>query len=264
MSIFSIVTLIVNVAVVAGALLWATRPGADAVANSMRGFAFWLVIIALAILDVGAIFIRAVIKHLAVVIAVLAIVGGSASAQCGVERTPVKDLKDPATREIHFDIKTNTVALLRKVKPPAKIGNTLERQDGEKQVYEVQAELIGYKYEADGDRDYHVVISTPGNPAETMIIEIPHPDCAPVQYKQVFAAERAFVDSLAVAVAPKHKPGPAFYQFPKPIPVIAAGVAFFDKVHGTHKNLDGTIGQVGVAPNGIEFHPALKISRAQQ
>lgn len=183
----------------------------------------------------------------------------TAFAQCGVERNDVKDLKDAATREIHFDVKSMTIAALRSVKPPAKIGNTLPRQDGEKQVYEVEAQIIGYKYEADGDRDYHVVISTPGKPAETMIIEIPHPDCAPLQYKQVFAAERAFVDAQARAQAPKHQPGPAFFTFTKPVPVTAAGVAFFDKIHGTHKNLDGTIGQVGVAPNGIELHPALKI-----
>jgi hypothetical protein len=191
------------------------------------------------------------------------LLGIAAQGQCGVERNAVKDLKDPAAKEIHFAVKSNTIALLRKVKAPndGKIGNTLARQDGEKQVYELQADLIGYKYEADGDRDYHVVLSTPGKPAETMIVEIPHPDCAPAPYKQVFAAERAFVDGLALAVSPRHKPGPTFYQFPQPIPVTAVGVTFFDKVHGTHKNLDGTVGQVGVAPNGIELHPALKLSK---
>jgi hypothetical protein len=30
---------------------------------------------------------------------------------------------------------------------------------------------------------------------------------------------------------------------------------------GGDVNLDGTIGQVGVAPNGIELHPALKLSK---
>jgi hypothetical protein len=195
------------------------------------------------------------------VLGFLVLITITSEGQCGVERTPVKDLKDPAAKEVHFDVKSQTIALLRKVKAPEKIGNMLGRQDGEKQVYEVQADLIGYKYEADGDRDYHVVLSTPGNPAETMIIEIPHPDCAPVQYKQVFAAERALVDSLALAVSPRHKPGPTFYQFPKPISITATGVTFFDKVHGTHKNLDGTVGQIGVAPNGIELHPALKIAR---
>jgi hypothetical protein len=63
-----------------------------------------------------------------------------------VERAPVKDLKDPEANQIHFDVKTSTIALLRKVKAPEKIGNTLARQVGEKQVYEVQADLIGYKY----------------------------------------------------------------------------------------------------------------------
>lgn len=176
---------------------------------------------------------------------------------CGVERNDVKDLKDAAAKEIHFDARPMTIAALRKVKPPVKIGNTLPRQDGEKQVYEVEAQVIGFKYEKDGDRDYHIVLSTVGKPAETMIIEVPHPDCAPAEYKKAFAALRAFID----ATAPRHTPGPSFYELPTPLPVIATGVVFFDKVHGTHKNLDGTIGQVGVAPNGIELHPALSLKK---
>lgn len=184
-----------------------------------------------------------------------------AMAQCGVERMPVKDLKDAAAKEIHMDAKPMTIAALRTVKPPAKIGNTLPRQDGEKQVYELAADLIGYKYEADGDRDYHVVLSTPGKPAETMILEIPHPDCGPVEYKKLFAELRAFVDAQAKAQAPRHTAGPTFFQFPTPVPVTAAGVPFFDKIHGTHVNLDGTKGQIGVAPNGIEMHPGFKLTK---
>jgi len=194
-------------------------------------------------------------------VALLVLLGSAAAcAQCGVERNDVKDLKDAAAKEIHMTAQPMTIAALRTIKPPEKIGNTLPRQPGERQVYELEAQIIGYKYEANGDRDYHVVLSTIGKPAETMIIEIPHPDCGPPEYKQVFAQLRAFVDAQARAQAPRHMPGPAFFTFPKPVPVTAAGVTFFDKIHGTHKNLDGTIGQVGVAPNGIELHPALKLN----
>jgi hypothetical protein len=185
----------------------------------------------------------------------------SAFSQCGVERNAVKDMKDAATKEIHFKPQPMTIAALRKIKPPAKIGNTLPRQDSEKQVYQVDAQVIGYKYEANGDRDYHVVLSTSGKPAQTMIVEIPHPSCAPAAYKKVFAELRAFIDAAAKEQAPKHNPGPSFFEFPEPVQVTAAGVAFFDKIHGTHVNLDGTKGQIGVAPNGIELHPALKIAK---
>jgi hypothetical protein len=190
---------------------------------------------------------------------ILIFLTASAIAQCGVERNDVKDLKDAAAKEIHFDAKSMTIASLRKIKPPAKIGNTLPRQDGEKQVYEVEAQVIGFKYEKDGDRDYHVVLSTIGKPAETMIIEIPHPDCGPLIYKTIFTELRSFINSLA----PNHTPGPTFYELPKPVPVKASGVVFFDKIHGTHVNLDGTEGQIGVAPNGIELHPVLALKRAK-
>jgi hypothetical protein len=200
-------------------------------------------------------------------IAVLTLaVSAAACAQCGVERNDVKDLKDAAAKEIHMTPEPMTIAALRTIKPPAKIGNLLPRLPGERQVYELEAQIIGYKYEAfdpikkTGDRDYHVVLSTIGKPAETMIIEIPHPDCGPPEYKQLFAQLRAFVDAQAKAQAPRHTPGPTFFTFPKPVPVTVGGVTFFDKIHGTHKNLDGTIGQVGVAPNGIELHPTLKLN----
>jgi hypothetical protein len=195
------------------------------------------------------------------------LLSASALGQCGVERGQVKDLKDADVKSIHFDAQPMTIAALRTRKPPEKIGNTLPRQTGERQVYEVQAQIIGYKYEAfnpvtkTGDRDYHVVLSTVGKPAETMIVEIPHPDCAPAEYKQIFAALRAFVDAEAKAQNPKHEPGPTFFKLPKPVPVTASGVMFFDKIHGTHMNPDGTKGQVGVAPNGVELHPLLKISK---
>jgi len=179
---------------------------------------------------------------------------------CGVERTAVKDLQDPEAKQVHFDAKPETIAALRKLPAPAKISNSMPRQDGEKQVYQVEAQIIGYKFEDNrngktGDGDYHVQITTVGNPRESMILEIPDPACAPPAYAKVFAELRAFIDSLGP------RPGPTFHTLKAPVPVIAAGVPFFDKVHGTHKNLDGTIGQVGVAPNGIELHPALSLKK---
>lgn len=167
------------------------------------------------------------------------------NAQCGVERTPVKDLKDPDAKAVNLTPRAATVAELRQQTAPVKWGNAMARQQTERQVYDVQAQIIGYKFEADGDRDYHVVLSTPGKPAETMILEIPHPDCAPPEYAKQFAALRAFIDGLGP------KPSPKFVTLKTPVPVTASGVLFFDKIHG----------QKGVAPNGVELHPALKLTR---
>ena len=172
------------------------------------------------------------------------ILSASAFGQCGVERTATKDLKDDVSA-IHFDAKPMTVAALRKIPAPVKWGNSLPRLDSEKQVYEVDAQIVGYKYESTGDRDYHVVLSTPGKASETMILEIPHPDCAPKAYKEIFAKLRAFIDSLGP------KPSPKFVTLKVPVHVKATGVIFFDKKHG----------QKGVAENGIELHPALKLEK---
>jgi hypothetical protein len=172
------------------------------------------------------------------------ILSASAFGQCGVERTQTKDLKDDISA-IHFTAKPMTVAALRKIPAPAKWGNSIPRLDSEKQVYEVDAQIIGYKYESTGDRDYHVVLSTVGKPSETMILEIPHPDCAPKAYKEIFANLRAFIDGLGP------HPTPKFVTLKVPVHVKATGVAFFDKLHG----------QTGVAPSGIELHPALSLKK---
>jgi len=173
------------------------------------------------------------------------ILSASAFAQCGVERTAEKDLKDADVQSIRMDAKPMTIVALRKMPAPAKWGNALPRQASERQVYEVDAQIIGYKYEQTGDRDYHVVLSTPGKSSETMILEIPHPDCAPEAYKEIFANLRAFIDGLGP------HPTPKFTTLRIPVHVKATGVIFFDKLHG----------QTGVAPNGIELHPAIKLEK---
>jgi len=166
---------------------------------------------------------------------------------CGVERTPVKTLTDAAAADVEFNVKQITVAELRKLEAPKKIGNSLARLDSEKHAYEVQAWIIGYKFEngPEGDGDFHVVISTPGKPAETMIFEIPHPDCGRPEDAARFEELRTFIAGLGA------KPSPKFYTLPKPVLVTLSGVPFFDKIHG----------QKGVAPNGVELHPGLKITK---
>lgn len=175
-------------------------------------------------------------------ILLLLALSGAAWAQCGVERTDVKDLRDKAVVDIHMTPVAATVEELRTRKAPAKIGNNMQRQDSETQVYEVEADITYYKHEDDGD--YHVVLSTHGKRKQTMILEIPDPDCAPGNYKETFTQLRAFIDSLDGLE--KKDNG----DLKKPVHVKAAGVLFFDKKHG----------QRGVAPNGVELHPALDIS----
>lgn len=175
-------------------------------------------------------------------VVLLLTLSAAALAQCGTERSEVKDLRDKAAVEIKMRPEPMTVTDLRKLKPPKVIGDTMPRQDSEKQVYEASAWVIGYKYEDDGD--YHVVISEVGKPKQTMIFEIPDPKCAPGNYAETLKQERAFIDSL-----PRGAATPEYKKLVKPVPVRVTFVLFFDKCHG----------QKGRAPNCVEGHPGIGI-----
>ena len=179
-------------------------------------------------------------KHLWILLLSASALGQS----CGTERRDVKTLTDKDAVTVHMQAVPATVAELISRKPPVKvIGNDLPRQTSERQVYEVSAWVIGYKHEADGD--YHVVISTPGKPKETMIFEIPDPACAPGNFAETFKQQRALIDSLAGAATP------AFKTLKQPAAVKLKFVLFFDKCHG----------QKGRAPNCVEGHPGLGIEK---
>lgn len=164
-------------------------------------------------------------------------------AQCGKERWPVKTLQDPDTRLIVMAPITTTVHALREPKQPANL-RTIDpsiRLDQEKQVYTVHALLIGFKKE--GDSDYHLVLADPVDRSKTMIAEIPAPTCANKKYAAQFIAAAKLIESLGHA-------SPKLRTLAKPVPVTVTGIFFFDFIHG----------QTGVAPNGGEIHPVLKIS----
>lgn len=105
-------------------------------------------------------------------------------------------------------------------------------------IWTVTATLVQYKREADSD--YHfVLLDEFGN---TMIAEIPSPDCLPEtapfiseirtarqQFDSRFQASRTFATAN--------------------VRVQVSGIGMFDFIHG----------QTGVAPNGIELHPVLDI-----
>jgi hypothetical protein len=120
-------------------------------------------------------------------------------------------------------------------------------------LYTIDADIVRYKLEKD-DHDYHVVIRDHADthaedaPAEsgrrrTMIVEFPDPAVVVPSSRwrtAIAAARRDFTDSL--------NPQPRFtYQV---IHAQITGVGFFDFLHG----------QSGVAPNGIELHPVLKVA----
>ena len=112
-------------------------------------------------------------------------------------------------------------------------------------TYQVDALLIGWKQPP--DKDFHLVIASPGNRSQTMIAEIPSPTCpelcrtgAAARYA---ALRRQLVDRLGGPPAARYR------RLPQPLPVRLVGVGFFDFEHF----------ETGAAPNAIELHPVLKI-----
>jgi len=97
------------------------------------------------------------------------------------------------------------------------------------------AKLLRVKQEADSD--YHLVLSDTGG--RTMIAEIPSPSCIG---SSPFLPSIRYVRSKFSAA---YHPSESWRRLN--VTVHVTGVGFFDFIHG----------QSGVAPNGIELHPAV-------
>ena len=155
---------------------------------------------------------------------------------CGTERWSVKTLSDADRDKVNFAPKEATVGWLVSQQPPASLPADRRVAPVERQTYKVRALYVGHKLEA--DEDFHIVIADGEDPSKTMIAEIPSPDCAGAcasGHAEEFRKARAVIMGLGDQVSP--------------LTLVVTGVGFFDFLHG----------QTGVAPNGIELHPVLKI-----
>ena len=181
---------------------------------------------------------------------------------CGTERWAIKVCKDSGVTQL-FDLthgdctqskgKLNctanlkiatvtTIEALRSIPAPAKLGES-RIAPTETTIWTVDATLTDYKEESGkhGDRDYHLALTDASG--KTMIAEIPSPSClrqTPEPLRILITQARADFDSHFSATGQfKHTN----------TRVRITGVGFFDKIHG----------QRGVAVNGIEIHPVIKI-----
>jgi len=188
--------------------------------------------------------------------------------KCGTERWNIKTLTDPDALQEQSTLPQNLAALITKspttnvdsltsLPMPTTWSPDLPRQKEEQKMERLEADITGYKLEADSD--YHIVIIDPKDPAKkTMIIESPDPKCLggnpsspeviPAEYKKMFGDVRKQFDGLIQHHGGK-TPTPTFYKINPPIHVFVTGFVFFDKIHG----------QTGVASNGIELHPIIDI-----
>lgn len=178
-----------------------------------------------------------------VLVAAATLFPSSLSAQCGVERWPVKTGTDSDAGLV--DLTTSmrtTIANLTQLPNPNPhhvLGNN-RLQPTETTVWEVDAVLDVYARESDSD--YHLVIKD--EEGRSMIAEIPAPKCVqgPSPFSQGISNARTEFDSKFTAI-------PRFQS--ANIPVRIKGVGMFDFIHSTP--------QRGVAPNAIELHPVLDI-----
>lgn len=166
-----------------------------------------------------------------------------AGLACGVERWSVKTLSDADASRVDFTARLASVAGLRSLPKPRTLPNASRIAPTELTTFTVRADVSGYKLE--NDRDIHVVIATPGNATETMIVELVNVDClGAVGSNQRDAMRSARDDFIAMCGVPTTR----FVSCAVQVDVV--GVGFFDFIHG----------QTGVAPNGIELHPVLGIT----
>lgn len=162
---------------------------------------------------------------------------------CGVERWPIKTLSDSDTLKIDFTKSQATTVHDQVSLPRPKITRN-KRHATETIVYKINCSIVGYKKEA-GDQDIHVIVED-DETEETMVVEIPSHKCSAIRAtsreKIFFDLNKWFVDNIGY-------PTNNFVYLKKHVPITLIGVGFFDYVHG----------QVGMASNGREIHPVLKI-----
>jgi len=170
---------------------------------------------------------------------------------CGTERWRIKTIFDNDAKRINFTPRHASISELVGLRAPAVLSD--ERFDAEKQVYSVEAVLLGWKQEisAHGDHDFHLVLADPNDLSHTMIAEVPSGEC---QGACSSPQAQRFAEVRQVLTAQLAEPQAHFRRFTPAWVVRVEGVGFFDIFHG----------QIGVAENCMELHPLLKVEFVRQ
>jgi hypothetical protein len=171
--------------------------------------------------------------------AVLLVNPGRVFAQCGVERWSVKTGTDADVGSINLSTSSSiSIATMRSWTAPSPIPANNRVSPQETTVWVLNATLTQYK--AEGDSDYHLVLSD--SSGRTLIGEIPSPSCvsSSSRFRTGIQNARSQFDAVLTATGSFKTAN---------VPVRIMGVGMFDFLHG----------QTGVAPNGIEIHPILDI-----
>jgi hypothetical protein len=165
---------------------------------------------------------------------------------CGLERWAVKTMADGDAAKVAVEPLEASVADLVRIPAHSKkelLAMSDARYPEEKHVYQVEALILGFKHEQDGD--FHIVIADPEDKSKTMVVEMPDPDCEKYDAGGLRKLREEFEAEFGTVTA-KYK------KLKSPQRALVAGVGFFDFIHG----------QTGVAPNGFELHPVLSFYAA--
>lgn len=164
--------------------------------------------------------------------------GGTSAPACGVERWAVKTLSDPAAPQVDLVPRASSVSALARLPAPPNLGARLPGV--EMHSWRIHVRLLWSKLE--DDSDIHLVVADPVT-GRTMIVELASPSCAvgSPAIARITAARAEFVAACGA-------PARSFTRLTGTATI--DGVGFFDFLHG----------QRGVAPNGIELHPALRFA----
>jgi hypothetical protein len=165
--------------------------------------------------------------------------------RCGTERWSVKTLSDSGGKRVNLKPEYWSIRDLAQLKNPIRKGGTppdTRFAPMEYRTFLVQGYVIGYKLESDGD--FHVVIAEKNDRTQTLIVEIPDPQCdgagSSGHAEEYQSARGQLIQILGSPRIGLTRPN-------WDVLVNVTGVGFFDVFRG----------QAGAAPNGFELHPVL-------
>ncbi len=206
-------------------------------------------------------------RRLTLFLLMLFLAGTTHAQDCGgMERWGPKDGTDAQALNIDLtNITPKTVTDLVAIhQPQLPNDNTTRIIPDETHVYRVQARLVKWKHESDGD--YHLVFTDdtlkftdenapPSVPptGHSVIGEIPDPNCFSGRDGS-FGSQTPFADGITSARQTMNQRFPNADQTGNwnegaNARVQVTGIGFFDRPHG----------QAGRAPNNIEIHPVISI-----
>lgn len=157
---------------------------------------------------------------------------------CGTERWTVKTGADDDRHRVSPTVHHVSIRYLRHRATPASKPPASRVGPVETRTWQVRAWLKEYVREDDGD--YHLVLAD--GHGRTMVAEIPQPACVAgiSPFKSAIRTAREHMD--------RHFRVTTDFKTTR-TRVVVRGIGFFDFLHG----------QTGMAPNGLELHPVVRL-----